>query len=98
MKLKRLDGVISSSAGLERDWWPLCTVCGKVVDKLEAVPLPSNPNKYQRAIRDYIVTCHGETEKHIVGIWAAYEILSQRKRLPDAFNRPNKVEILNIAS
>ena len=83
------DGVIRSSAWLGRDWWPLCAVCGKVVDKLEAVPLPENADKYQRAVRRYVVTCHGETEESFVGIWAAHEIASQRKRLPDAFKRPN---------
>jgi hypothetical protein len=82
------DGVIRSSARFERDWWPLCCVCGKVVDKLESVPLPKNADKYERAIRRYIVTCHGETEESFVGIWAAHEIATQRKRLPDAFNRP----------
>lgn len=66
-------------------------MCGKVVDWLEAVLLSENSDKYQRAIRNYSVTCHGETEKHIVGIWAAHEIASQRKRLPDAFKRPNVV-------
>jgi hypothetical protein len=80
---------IGSGDLLGRDWWPLCAKCGKIVDNLEPVPLPANPDKFKRAIRDYIVTCHGETEKHIVGIWAAYEIASQRKRLPDAFKRPN---------
>lgn len=79
---------VTLAGGIPRDWWPLCAVCGKVVDMLEAVPLPANPDKYKHAIRDYIVTCHGETEKHFVGIWAAYEIAAQRKRLPDAFKHP----------
>ncbi len=68
-----------------RDWWPMCAVCGNVVENVESVPLPPNPDKFQRAVRHYVVTCHGESEKTIVGIWAAFEIAQQRKRLPDAF-------------
>lgn len=73
---------------LPKNWWPLCAVCGKVVDNLEVVPLPPNPNIYQCAIRDYIVTCHGKNEKHIVGIWAAHSIAIFERRLPDAFTNP----------
>jgi len=63
----------------------MCARCGRPVENLEACPLPFGANKYERAIRDYVVTCHGETEKHMVGIWAAHEIARKRGRLPEAF-------------
>lgn len=64
-----------------RDWWPICAVCGKVVDNLEVITTGS-------AVVWYAVTCHGETEVSFVGIWAAFEIAQGRKRLRDAFTSP----------
>lgn len=79
--------LIRSSDSLSRDWWPMCALCGKPVENLELIPLPPNPDKYQRAVRRYVVTCHGKTEESFVGIWAAYGIAAQRKRLMNAFRQ-----------
>jgi len=68
-----------------RAWWPRCAKCNKLVDRLESVPLPTNPTSQQRAVRYYIVECHGEIQKKFVGIWAADEIARKGTRLPDAF-------------
>lgn len=68
-----------------RAWWPRCAKCDKLVDMLKSVPLPANPTSLQRAVRYYVVECHGETQKSFVGIWAADEIARKGSRLPDAF-------------
>ncbi len=65
-----------------RDWWPMCAVCGRVVDALEV-----DPGLPDRGIRRFTVRCHGQSERSAVGIWAAFELQSKKRRLPDAFKK-----------
>ncbi len=74
-----------SPDAITKDWWPLCARCGQPVEDLRIVPLRENATKYDRAIRHYVVSCHGQSEEAIVGIWAAYSIAANNRRLPDAF-------------
>jgi hypothetical protein len=71
------------SVSIPKDWWPICRKCGRVVDAV--VSLPGTGDMRKDAVRDFEVYCHGEKEKHFVGIWATHEIVVNRKRLPDVF-------------
>lgn len=72
----------------QKNYWPMCAKCNKPVETFEVLPLSGNFER-DRAMRDYVVTCHGDSEKSVVGIWAAQEIAQAQKRLPDAF-KPKK--------
>lgn len=67
-----------------RAWWPRCARCNKLVEEIISLP---NEHNNRNAVREYIVKCHGEFEKKFIGIWAAFEIATSKKRLPDAFTK-----------
>ena len=66
-----------------RRWWPRCAKCEKTVDHAEILGGSS-------AVKRYRVQCHGATEEHLVGIWAAFEYASKGQGLPDSFQANDK--------
>lgn len=67
--------------GLAKSYWPVCRKCGRVVERLWLTKNTRN------VIQEYVVECHGESEGSFIGIWNAFEIASQNKRLHDAFTK-----------
>jgi len=67
-----------------KSYWPICSICHKVVDHVELLP-PKNT-----FTRPYVISCHGEKEESFIGIWAAFELDIKGKRLPDAFQSEKK--------
>jgi len=74
---------------ISRNWWPICSRCGSVVESVVAVPLPprTDPEPFQHKdmARQYDIRCHGEVTRIEVGLGMAYGIYQHKKRLPTVF-------------
>lgn len=68
-----------------KPWWPMCRICGRVVDNLVMDDPSTTSERERKGFRRFTVYCHGQSERSVVGVWAAFELQSKGRRLPDAF-------------